>query len=407
MQAGWRIGSLFGIPLQVDYSWFFILAFVTFFYARGFYATWGVYGAIIAGLVLALLLFGSILLHELGHSLVAKSQGIQVNSISLFIFGGVASIDRESKTPAEAFRVAIAGPLVSLLLFGLFALLERFLPHSSILSLLAIELARINLIIGLFNLIPGLPLDGGQVLKAAVWKLTGNRFTGVRWAAKTGKVLGGLAVAMAIVAFLTEPSLIANAIWLVLIGSFVASNANNYERLSNLQETLLEVVAADAMTRDFRVVDANLTLRQFGDEYILVETWVSEGKKLMLPFYAVADGRYRGLVTASDLQAIERSLWETQTIQSIVHPLTDITAAKEKSSLAEVINCLEEHRLKHITVLSAAGTVAGVIDRGDIVRTIAPRLNWMISETEIERIKTDGNYPPGLSLAAIAKSVTQ
>jgi Zn-dependent protease len=405
MQAGWRIGSLFGIPLRIDYSWLFILAFVTFFYAKDFAVPWGVFWGTSAGLTLALLLFGSVLLHELGHSLAAMSQGIKVNSIALFIFGGVAAIDRESKTPLEAFRVAIAGPVVSLLLFGLFALITKVLPNSGILTLVAIELAKINLTIGLFNLIPGLPLDGGQVLKAAVWQLTGNRFTGVRWAARTGKLLGGLAVAIAVVSFLAEPSLIASAIWIVLIGSFVASNARNYERTIDLQETLLQVVAADAMTRDFRTIDANLTLRQFADEYILADAWASEGKKLMLPFYAVSEGRYRGLVTPSDLQSIERSLWETETLSSIVRPLTEIATVGENARLAEVIDRLEAGELKHITVLSPAETVAGVIDRGDVVQTLAPRLNWLISPADIGRIKTEGSYPPGLPLGAIAKNL--
>ncbi|MBW4623274.1 MAG: site-2 protease family protein [Cyanosarcina radialis HA8281-LM2] len=405
MQAGWRIGSLFGIPLRIDYSWLFILAFVTFFYAKDFSVPWGVFWGTSAGLTLALLLFGSVLLHELGHSLAAMSQGIKVNSIALFIFGGVAAIDRESKTPAEAFRVAIAGPVVSLLLFGLFALITKVLPNSGILTLVAIELAKINLTIGLFNLIPGLPLDGGQVLKAAVWQLTGNRFTGVRWAAKTGKLLGGLAVAIAVVAFLTEPSLIASAIWIVLIGSFVASNASNYERTIDLQENLLQVVAADAMTRDFRVVDANLTLRQFADEYILADAWASEGKKLMLPFYAVSDGRYRGLVKPSDLQSIERSRWETETLASIVRPLNEVATVTENTPLAEVIDRLEAGELRHITVLSPAETVAGIIDKGDVVRTLAPRLNWLISPADIGRIKTEGSYPPGLPLGAIAKNL--
>ena len=116
MQAGWRIGSIFGIPLYIDSSWFLILLLVTLANGQD-YLEWGQILSWSAGLAVSLLLFGSVLLHELGHSLVAKSQGIQVNSITLFLFGGIASIDRESKTPGQAFQVAIAGPLVSLGLF--------------------------------------------------------------------------------------------------------------------------------------------------------------------------------------------------------------------------------------------------------------------------------------------------
>jgi Zn-dependent protease len=128
MQANWRIGSLFGIPFFLDPSWFFILAFLTLVNARNFTPSFGTTLAWSAGFVMALLLFGSVVLHELGHSLVARSQGITVNSITLFVFGGIASIERESKSPGEAFQVAIAGPAVSLILFGLFYLISQVLP---------------------------------------------------------------------------------------------------------------------------------------------------------------------------------------------------------------------------------------------------------------------------------------
>lgn len=396
MQAAWRIGSLFGIPLFLDPSWFFILALVTIVNAldlsANFRSTWSWGG----GLVMALLLFGSVLLHELGHSLVARSQGIKVNSITLFIFGGVASIDRESKTPGEAFQVAIAGPTVSITLAVLFGLLSQALPASGLTHSVVYYVASINLVLALFNLIPGLPLDGGQVLKAAVWKLTGNRFQAVRWAAQTGKVLGGLAIAMGLTLVLLTGQW--GAIWLGLIGGFVFRNATAYERITTLQETLLQIKASDAMTREFRVVDGNQTLRSFADGYILADL------QNPIPYFAASEGRYRGLVEVEDLQFVERSQWETQTLERIVHPLSTIPTVEEKTSLVDVITQLEDRYLKRITVLSPADAVAGVIDRGDIVRTVARKLNIPMSEAEIKRIKTEGTYPPGLQIPAIARS---
>ncbi|HEY9634346.1 MAG TPA: site-2 protease family protein [Coleofasciculaceae cyanobacterium] len=399
MQTSWRIGSLLGIPLFLDPSWFFILVLITIINALEFSRSFGVAIAWSAGLVMALLLFGSVLLHELGHSLVARSQGIKVNSITLFIFGGVASIDRESKTPGEAFQVAIAGPAVSLALFGLLYLFTLALPSSTVAQVLATDLARINLVLALFNLIPGLPLDGGQVLKAAVWKLTGNRFKGVRWAAQVGKLLGGLAIAIGLGWVLLTGQW--GAIWLTLIGGFVFRNASVYDRLTTLQEALLQLSATDAMTREFRVVDANQTLRSFADEYILADT------QTPIPYYAASEGRYRGLVAIEDLHFVERSLWETRTLESIVHPLSDISTVEEKTSIVEVINTLEARQLSRLTVLSPAGAIAGVIDRGDIVRAIANKLNLPISDAEIKRIKAEGSYPPGFQLQAIAQATTQ
>jgi Zn-dependent protease/CBS domain-containing protein len=400
MQASWRIGSLFGIPLFLDPSWFFILAFVTIINAKNLDPTFGSSWAWSGGFVMALLLFGSVVLHELGHSLAARSQGIKVNSITLFLFGGVASIDRESKTPGEAFQVAIAGPAVSVTLFGLFYALSQALPPSSLGENIVSDLAHINLVLALFNLIPGLPLDGGQVLKAAVWKLTGNRFQGVRWAARTGKAFGGLAIALGLgVALLTGEFL--GSMWIALIGWFVFRNASLYDRLTTLQEALLQLVASDAMTREFRVVDANQKLLAFADEYILADM------QTPMPYYASANGRYRGLVAIEDLHFVERSRWETQTLESIVRPLSEITTVEEKTSLVEVINTLEARPLNRLTVLSPAGTVAGVIDRGDIVRAVATRLHLPITDAEIKRIKAEGSYPQALQLPAIAQATCQ
>jgi Zn-dependent protease len=397
MQANWRIGSLFGIPLFLDPSWFFILALVTYINAQGFYSTFGLVLSGSAGLLMALLLFGSVLLHELGHSLVARSQGINVNSITLFIFGGVASIDQESKTPGQAFQVAIAGPAVSLSLSVLFYLLSQAVSASDLAREIVSYVAGINLILALFNLIPGLPLDGGQVLKAAVWKLTGNRIKGVRWAARTGTLLGGSAIALGLVLLLLTGQF--GAIWLALIGGFIFRNASAYDRLTTLQEALLQLTAAETMTHEFRVVDANQTLRSFAQEYIVTDF------RTPMPYYAAANGRYRGLVEIDDLQMIERSLWDSRTLENLVHPLTEISTVEEKTSLVQVINALEAERLNYLTVLSPAGAVAGVIDRGDIVRALAKKLNLPISEADIKRIKAENSYPPGLQLPVIAQSI--
>jgi Zn-dependent protease len=395
MQTGLRIGSLFGIPLFLDPLWFVILAFATLNFGLA-YLQWGAVLAWSAGVVMALLLFGSVLLHELGHSLVARSQGIKVSSITLFLFGGIAAIEEESKSPGQAFQVAIAGPAVSIALFGLLTGLAYVLPTSSLASVVVGELGKINLVLALFNLLPGLPLDGGQVLKAAVWKATGNRFQAVHWAARAGQIMGWLAIAtgMAIDWFTGQ---LVTGLWIVLLGWFGIRNASTYNQVTTLQETLLQLTAADAMNRDFHVVDADQTLRSFADLYLLENT-------AQPVYFAASDGRYRGMVSVDDLRLVERSQWETQTLQSIVHPLTEIPTVTESTSLVEVINQLETQQLPRITVLSPAGAVAGLIDRGDIVRTVAQKLNLRITDAEIKRVKEEGSYPPGLELGAIAKA---
>jgi len=399
MQSGWRVGSIVGIPLYIDYSWFVIVLLVTFLYGSDptWQSAWGglAWGA---GLALALLLFASVLLHELGHSLVARRQGIQVNSITLFLFGGIASIDKESKTPGQAAQVAIAGPLVS---FGLYIGLS-LLAQAQVLPAMAQQLtyhvAQTNLVLTLFNLIPGLPLDGGQVLKAMVWKATKSRIKGVRWAARVGQVLGWTAIALGLFAYFTAQRL--DLLWIALIGWFAVRNASSYSRVSDLQEAVAALTASDAMARELRVVDAHMTLRQFADEYLL-----QEGRPPT--FFAASEGRYRGQIRVDDIRAIERSQWEHLTLQDIAHPLSEIASVGEQTSLAEVIEQLETLNLKRITVLTLADAVAGTIDRGDIVKALAQKMNLAVSEAVIQRIKDEGAYPPGLQLPAIAKAAME
>jgi len=394
MQTGWRIGSLFGIPLLIDYSWLIILVLATSEYASS-YRNGGPVLSWSAGLAIALLLFGSVLLHELGHSLVAMSQGIKGNSITLFLFGGVASIESESKTPGQAFQVAIAGPLVSFGIFLILGLGSQVLPQTNLLGIVAERVAEINLVLGVFNLIPGLPLDGGQVLKAAIWKITGSRFAGVQWAAKTGQVLGWLAVAFGLTSCLLAGEY--GGLWIALIGWFAIRNATDYSRFTSLQEALLKTKACDAMSREFRVVNADSTLREFADRYLLEVN--------PFPFYvAAANGRDLGLVSIDDIRFTERSQWQIQTLHNIVKPLEKTSTVSEKASLAEVINTMESGQLPRIIVLSPIGSVVGTIDRGDVVKALSKHLKPTISEADIKRSKEENSYPQGLQLSAIAKT---
>ncbi|WP_071517302.1 site-2 protease family protein [Geitlerinema sp. PCC 9228] len=398
MQAAWRVGNLFGIPLYIDSSWMVVVALITFVYGTDFAENWGPAVGYSAGLFMALALFGSVLLHELGHSLVARSQGIQVNSITLFLFGGIASIDKESKTPILAFQVAIAGPAVSFMLFGLLAIAAQLVSQQPVWQELASLLSRINFVLAAFNMLPGLPLDGGQIVKAAVWQFTGSRYQGVHWAARSGQFLGWTAIALGLFVILNTGD--AGGFWIMLIGWFAIRNANAYDRLTTVQEALMQVQAANIMTREFRVVDGHQTLREFADEYLLSE-------KRSSIYFVASDGRYRGLLCLEDLRFLERSLWETQTLDDIAHPLDTLVTVREQTPLYAIINTMETHNLNWITVLSPADAVSGIIDKGDVVLGLAQHMNMLVPETEIKRIKEEGTYPQGFQLAAIAQSVAE
>lgn len=415
MQSGWRVGTLFNIPLFIDNSWFFIVLLIAFVDSNdpSIVNVVGPGGAWIFGLAYALGLFGSVLLHELGHSLVAQAQGITVNSIKLFLFGGVASIERESKTPEGAFKVAIAGPAVSIALFVVLFLVGRSVQLPPIVTEMVSRLSYINLVLALFNLIPGLPLDGGQILKAAVWKATDSQTAGVRWAARSGQFFGWGAIALGLVLSLNPSLGLFAGLWPALIGLFILRNASAYKRMNTLQEELTKIKTSDAAIRDFRVLDANMTLRQFADDYLLnaesLEKFSEEGKskpsKPTPVYFASSDGRYRGLVSIEGLRQVERSEWEHRTLESIARPLLEIPHVSENTPITEAIQLMEEQQIPRLTVLTPADSVAGTLDRGDIVRALAKQLKFPVTEAIIQKIKEEGAYPAGLQLGAIVQSI--
>jgi Zn-dependent protease len=410
MNSGWRIGSLFGIPLQIHPSWLGVVALVTIANALDWgiaYPDWAVALPWITGLASALLLFGSVLLHELGHSLTAQAQGIPVQSITLFLFGGVAAIGRESKTPGQAFQVAIAGPVVSFSLAGLLGVLAVGLHNLGVaepIQVIAADLSRINLIMGLFNLIPGLPLDGGQVFKAAVWKATGDRFKAVQWAARGGMFLGYGAMVGGLVA--SYYNQVATGIWITLLGWFVVQNAQRYDQVTILQQALSQLKVADAMVREFRIVDGAMTLGQFADLALNRGEWGvgSEGAAL---YMACRDGRDRGQVRLDDLQSIERSRWDHESLDSIAQPIAANRTVVESTPIAVAIRRLDSENLERLVVAGPTGSIVGTLDRGDIVAALAKKLNLKLSAETIAQSKRDHRYPNGLQLSGLAESLDE
>jgi CBS domain-containing protein len=267
---------------------------------------------------------------------------------------------------------------------------------SDLVNTVLISVANINLVLTLFNLIPGLPLDGGQVLKAMVWKITNSRVQGIRWAARSGQILGWLAIALGLGMILLNQDY--SGLWIAAIGWFALRNAAAYQQVTNLQEAILGLTAADAMVRDFRVVDAATSLRHFAEAYLLEENHPPA-------YFAASEGRYRGRVTIEAIRTIERSQWDQRTLHDIAQPLLSIPSVRENTPLTEVIAKLEDLALPCLTVLTPADAVAGVVDRGDIVRAVAERLGLGVAPAMIQRIKEEGEYPPGLQLPAIARAV--
>lgn len=367
MNGSIRVGNLLGIPFYVHPSWFLVLGLVTFDFGGYLAGFPGLSGGLpwLLGLVGALLLFASVLAHELGHSFVAIRQGIEVKSITLFLFGGLASLDKESQTPGEAFWVAIAGPVVSLLLFALLTVIGTNIGMSGALAAIVRLLAYINLVLALFNLIPGLPLDGGNILKSLVWKITGNPYKGVVFASRVGQVLGWGAIVLGGLAILGVSTF--GSFWTLLIGLFLLQNAGRSAQSATIQEKLTGLKAEDAVIPNSPIVSADLSLREFANNYII-------GKGEWHKFLVTDENeQLLGAIVVDDLKTIPTSNWPTTPVRDLMQPVDLSTLVQSDQSLLEVIMLLEQGQLTQLPVVRDNGVVVGILEKASIVSLLEKR----------------------------------
>ena len=372
MNGNIRIGNLFGIPFFINPSWFFVLGLVTWTYGSGLTEFPELTGIMpwLLGLVAALLLFSSVLAHELGHSFVAISQGIPVKSITLFIFGGLATLEKESETPLQAFLVAIAGPLVSLLLFGLFFFIAATAPLSTPIQAIISLVAYINLVLAAFNMIPGLPLDGGNVLKAIVWKFTGNPNKGVIIAGRVGQAIGWLAIALGILSILGISQV--GSIWTLLIGTFLLQNAGFAAQSATVQDKLSQYTAKDAVVADSPIVSSSLSIREFVNNYVI-------GKERWKKFLVVDENQQlTGAVTTEDLKQIQTSEWNDVYLSELVQPVPEADIIPGDTSLLETAKFFETKGNRELVVIDETERVLGLLEKASII-------NLMAKEEEVKQ----------------------
>ncbi|MBG1259403.1 site-2 protease family protein [Nostoc commune] len=363
-----RVGNLFGIPFYIHPSWFLVLGLVTWSYSSGLGAQFPQLSAglaLLLGLMTALMLFASVVAHELGHSFVAIRQGIDVKSITLFIFGGLASLEKESKTPGEAFWVAIAGPLVSLLLCGIVTAIGITTAASGPLAAILGVLASVNLALALFNLIPGLPLDGGNILKAIVWKITGNPYKGVTFASRVGQIFGWVAILSGVLPLVLFGS--AANFWNLLIGFFLLQNAGNSAQFARVQEKLTGLTAEDAVTHDSPIVSANLTLREFADERVI------SGQNWHRFLVTDDDGQLVGAIAIDNLRTIPTALWSETQVKEVMRPITESTTVQSDQPLLEVMQLLEQQKLSVLPVIRKNGVLVGILEKAAIIQLLQSR----------------------------------
>jgi Zn-dependent protease/predicted transcriptional regulator len=361
---GFRLGSIFGFEIRIDYSWFIIFFLILWTFGFGVFPAMypdqgaGTYMAMAA--VGTLLFFGSLLGHELSHSLLARRKGVPVSGITLFVFGGMAHARMEFEKPADEFQIAGIGPVSSLVFAGLFYLIAwtgGAAGWSIAVVGVASYLAFVNLILAVFNLFPGFPLDGGRLFRAAVWKYTGDLRKATRWATAGGKLLGYLLIVLGLLNFFAGNLI--GGLWSVFIGWFVRGAAEASYLQLLLRQSLEGVHAAEAMTPNPYTVPADISLERFVEEHVF------QGRHQAYP--VIENGGPVGIITLGRVKQVPRDQWPLRQVSEAMAPVEAGTLVGPDEGMETVLDRLGESATGRVLV-TQNGDLLGIITRGDLAR---------------------------------------
>lgn len=370
MGGSYRLLRIFGIDILVHWSWLAIFVLLTWWLSQGFfkdqYEDWTGGQRWAAAVVSALAFFVSILLHELAHSLVAKREGLPVKSITLFIFGGVSALGSEPETPGQEFRVAIVGPLVSFILAGAFGVVALVAHLSGVggspPAAVVLYLAIVNGAVGVFNMLPGYPLDGGRVLRAALWARGRNLLTATRRAS-----LGGAFIAFGLIAFGVFSILTGNfigGIWFIVIGWFLRNVSEASYQQQLFRNTLEGTKVGQLINRSFNAASPEMSLNTLVQEYMLARSQRS------VPI--VAGTELLGLVTMRDLKRVPRDEWETTSVFRAMTPREKLHQVDAREEIMLALEIMAKNNVNQLPVLEF-GRFVGFVTRADVMRLMQVR----------------------------------
>lgn len=380
--------KLLGIEVGLDYSWFLVFLLIVWSLTGHYlmaYPGWSAGFRLILAVVTAILFFASILAHEFGHSLVAIRTGVPVRRITLFIFGGVAQLTREPRRALDEFLMALAGPAVSLVLVGSFGalwLLGRLLGWQPV-TVLAGWLGGINLMLALFNLVPGFPLDGGRVFRAIVWGVTGSLTRATRIAGRIGQGVAFLFILWGI--WQAFGGNWANGLWIAFIGWFLHSAAAGSLQQMTLRDVLENYTARDVMWHDCPRVPRSLTLEQ-----LVYQAVLPRGRRC---FPVVENGRTYGLVTLHHVRDVPQRDWATTTVGDVMIPLDQLQMARPDEGLYDVLERMTVADVNQMPVMED-GHLLGMVARDRVLALIRTR-----AELGLE------SQPEPLDLAETARNI--
>lgn len=371
VNSGIRLGRIFGIEITLDYSWFLIFILITFALSFSLFPQLvprlpvGTY--IIIGFITSILFFASVLFHEVMHSVVALRNGIRVSGIRLLIFGGVSQLSDEPDTPGVEFRMALAGPLSSIVLgvafLGIWIFGRRF-GFPATVSAPAFYLGYINVLLGVFNLLPGFPLDGGRVLRSAIWYFTGNLRRSTSIAATLGR---GIAYTMIFIG-IAGPFFTNNLslIWFVLLGWYLLRAAQAEYQQVLYHEALEDVKVSEIMTPDPETTRPDISVQELVQEHFLKHNWVA--------YPVVNDGEILGVVTLKSVQNLPRSEWNTTRAGAIMRPLSSDIVAQPDTPVLDILQKLATKAEGRMLVVQD-GRLVGILTGTDVTRAIIRRLH--------------------------------
>ncbi len=371
MKAQIKLGRIFGVEIGLHYSWFLIALLITLSLAAQFRLNnpdwsdglrWGL------AITTALLFFAAIVAHELSHALVAKSRGLPVRSITLFALGGVAQIEKEAVDAKTEFWMGIVGPITSLVIgvicLGI-ALAMGWTPPgfpARPLPAMLMWLGYINVTLAVFNMIPGFPLDGGRVLRAVVWWITGDAKRATTIAARVGQLVAFGFIVLGVFRFFGGAGF--GGLWIAFIGWFLLSASRESQAQVAITEGLKGVRVADVMSRDYPTVDGYSNLQTFVEEHL-----VRTGRRC---FVVTLNGHPEGMITPNEITEVPRARWAYTTVADVMRPLDQVRTVGPDTPVTEALEVMAREDLNQLPV-ATEGQLAGVISRAHVLQLLQTR----------------------------------
>jgi Zn-dependent protease/predicted transcriptional regulator len=390
MRGGFRVARLFGINIFIDWSWIFIFLLVTwnlaYYVFPALHPNWDMSLTLILSVTASLLFFASVLAHELAHSLVAKAKGLPVRRITLFIFGGAADIGREPPSAGSEFLIAIVGPITSVVLGALFLFSGAFVINGAALTggtpfeiltamgplgTLFIWLGSINILLGVFNMVPGFPLDGGRVLRSIFWAITRNLKKATRWATFIGQLVAwGFIVTGLFMVFGFEVPIfgtgIIGGLWLAFIGWFLNNAATASYQHVVVQDMLDGVPVYRLMRHNFRGVESYIPLSD-----LVYENMIGSDDST---FPVMEDERLIGLISMEDVKKVNRENWDRVVVKDIMTPVEKLETISPREDAKEALDKLTRKDVQQLPVVYG-GELVGLLRQKDIMRWLQLQSN--------------------------------